>query len=237
MAGGPDNQIFSHNGWCINGFRFRTIQSENHLKTQNSGIVVQGDEEVENTQYHGQLTHIIVLQYLGRRYITLFKCEWFEVSSQNRGYREDRYGFISLNCDRRLKTNEPYILACQAGQVYFIKDVKNPSWHIVVKVSPRHVYDVPEEVSEEDIDGVNNEPYQGNEVRVATTLSTSNSKDVDELAPLTRYDIDGERLDATLFGEVEEQGPYNNVEEDLLTEDEVDSDNDDNLEELIEDDD
>lgn len=200
---------------------------------------MQGDQDAENTQYYGQLTHIIVLQYLGRRHVTLFKCEWFEVSSQHRGYREDRYGFVSLNFDRRLKTNEPYILGCQAGQVYFTKDMINSSWYTVVKVSPRHVYDVPyvEEVSEEEVDVVDNEAYQGNEVKVITKSSTSIPEDVDEVAPLTRCDIDGERLDATLFDEVEEQVAHNDAEEDLWTEDEIDFDCDDSIEELILDDD
>ena len=77
LARGPDKQVLTHNAWCINGFLFRTLQVERHLKTQNSGVVVQGDEETGNITYHGQLTDITVLQYIGRRHVTLFKCDWW----------------------------------------------------------------------------------------------------------------------------------------------------------------
>ncbi|MQL92771.1 hypothetical protein Taro_025403 [Colocasia esculenta] len=133
LARGPDKQVLTHHGWCINGFLFHTIQAERHFKTQNSRVVVQGDEETSNITYHGQLTDIIVLQYIGRRHVTLFKCAWFEVSSQARGYREDRYGFISLNFSRHLKTNEPYILACQAAQATSERNKVNRSKQEPVK--------------------------------------------------------------------------------------------------------
>jgi len=48
-----------------------------------------------------------------------------------------------------LRTNEPYVLASQAQQVYYVKDTKNPNWLIVVKTKSRDWYDMLEEVINE----------------------------------------------------------------------------------------
>ncbi|KAK7373662.1 hypothetical protein VNO80_07077 [Phaseolus coccineus] len=77
-----------------------------------------------------------------------------------RGYKEDKYGFILINTKRKLKTNEPYALASQAQQVYYVKDTKDPNWLVVVKTKSQDWYDMPEEsINEvcqenEDIDSV-----------------------------------------------------------------------------------
>ncbi|GMJ07994.1 hypothetical protein HRI_004468600 [Hibiscus trionum] len=48
---------------------------------------------------------------------------------------------------KHLRTQEPYILASQAEQVYYVKD---SNWQVVVKTKPRDLYDLPcEDVGEE----------------------------------------------------------------------------------------
>jgi hypothetical protein len=76
-----------------------------------------------------------------------------------------------------LKTNEPYVLASQAEQVYYVKDTKDPNWMVVVKTKPRDFYDMPEETT--------NEACQENE-EIGSMSFASN----DLVIPLDRSDLD-----------------------------------------------
>ena len=65
-------------------------------------------------------------------YNILIKCDWWDVSSK-RGHSIDKYGFFLINSNCKMRTNEPYVLASQAQQVYYVKDTKDPNWLVVVK--------------------------------------------------------------------------------------------------------
>jgi len=120
-----------------------------YLKSQNSGVLVKGDENAGNLDYFGILTDIIELIYSGGNNVILFKCDWSDVYSKGRGYKEDNNRFILINSKRKLKTNEPYVLASQVQQVYNVKDTKDPNWLVVVKTKPRDWYDMPKEAINE----------------------------------------------------------------------------------------
>ncbi|GMJ14849.1 hypothetical protein HRI_005154100 [Hibiscus trionum] len=54
------------------------------------------------------------------------------------------------NVTRKLRTQEPCVLASQAEQLYYVKDIKNSNWQVVVKTKPHDLYDLPcEDVGEE----------------------------------------------------------------------------------------
>nr|XP_009763602.1 PREDICTED: uncharacterized protein LOC104215487 isoform X2 [Nicotiana sylvestris]XP_009763603.1 PREDICTED: uncharacterized protein LOC104215487 isoform X2 [Nicotiana sylvestris]XP_009763604.1 PREDICTED: uncharacterized protein LOC104215487 isoform X2 [Nicotiana sylvestris] len=120
----PDNCVYCHKGYILNGFRFQTIESELYLKTQNSGVVVKSDEHTKNIDYYGKIREILDIHYMGNSVI-LFKCDWFEVPpqgrSQNRGYERDEYGFIRVDVTRLHYINDPFILGSQAQSVYYVK--------------------------------------------------------------------------------------------------------------------
>ncbi|KAK8659646.1 hypothetical protein V6N13_029843 [Hibiscus sabdariffa] len=48
-----------------------------------------------------------------------------------------------VNVTRQLRTKEPYVLASQAEQVYYVKDIKDLNWQVTVKTKPRDLYDLP----------------------------------------------------------------------------------------------
>ena len=60
----------------------------------------------------------------GTHKVVLFKCEWWDVHT-TRGVKEDMYGFIMINTTRKLSTDEPYVLASQAEQVYYVNDTQD----------------------------------------------------------------------------------------------------------------
>ena len=54
-----------------------------------------------------------------------------------RGIKMDEYGFVNVNCNRQLKTNEPFILATQAScALHAIVNV-NKDWHVARDVVQR----------------------------------------------------------------------------------------------------
>ena len=48
------------------------------------------------------------------------------------------YGFVSVNCNKQLKSNEPFILASLASQAFYAIHRVNKGWHLVLKSLPRY---------------------------------------------------------------------------------------------------
>ena len=92
----------------------------------NSGVCVKmtnyNDPE---SDYFGTLVEVIELEYHNpstkRTRIVLFKCDWFD---PQKGYGlkvHNEYGLVEINKKRRFSKYEPFILAQQAQQVYYIE--------------------------------------------------------------------------------------------------------------------
>jgi len=194
--------------------------------------------------YFGVLADIVELLY-GTHKVVLFKCEWWDVHT-SRGVKEDKYGFIMINTTRRLSTDEPYVLASQAEQVYYVNDTQDPKWCVVVKTKPRDYFDTPP-TDEEDATTKSSksspEACQENEV---ITVSNPNTIEDDE----TRI-LDTPQVEAEAEGVAMEGNPILHYEGNVEDEDEqqesesddseggeyIDSDDEDSeLEEEIDDD-
>ena len=118
--------------------------------TSYSGVCIKGTNfnEVES-DYYGRLIEILQLEYqrLPIKRIILFKCNWFDptVNVGMKVYKQ--YFLVDVNHKRKLSKDEPFILAMQAAQVYYVpysslrKDKSN--WFAVCKVKARPVIDVP----------------------------------------------------------------------------------------------
>ncbi|BAH91731.1 Os02g0530850 [Oryza sativa Japonica Group] len=139
LSRGPLKNITCFTGYDMNGFRYRTERRDSRRCTQNSGVMVLGDD----VEYYGVLTEILEIQYLGGRRVPLFRCNWVDVFNKDRGIRIDKYGLTSVNLQRLLQTDEPFVLASQAAQVFFVKDNQIKGWHLIEKMQPRDTYQVP----------------------------------------------------------------------------------------------
>nr|GMD65987.1 transposon protein, putative, CACTA, En/Spm sub-class, expressed [Ipomoea batatas] len=103
-----------------------------------------------------------------------------------------------VNITRKLQTDEPYVLASQAEQVYYVSDIKEPNWHVVVKTKSRNFYDLPDDVVED-------EPCQG-----------SNLEDDNNVTVLHKPDLDATTVEVS----------SSNINTMSIEEDESDSDGD-----------
>ncbi|XP_042942758.1 uncharacterized protein LOC122307433 [Carya illinoinensis] len=140
---GPERWVASYTACIINGKRFHTKQRELRRRTQNSGVLVTGDENTNNVDFYGVINEIVELHYMGWRRVYLFMCDWFDVGDPRRGVRVDNH-MTSINMDRIWYKDEPFVLACQASQCFYIKDIRAKGrWFVVQKYTNRNVYDIP----------------------------------------------------------------------------------------------
>ena len=135
--------VTSYEGYVINGFRFHTRRRQRNRKTQNSGVVVEGGTENGKKDFYGVLKEVIMLEYdaLKNRTspkVVLFKCRWFDVYNEGRGIKRDKLGGTLINVTRNLQTNEPFALACQIRQVFYIAAHNDLHWKWVINMNPRY---------------------------------------------------------------------------------------------------
>ena len=151
LARYPDNEVKRFKCYVLNGLKFRTKDSEANRKTQNSGVSVATEGGIT---YYDVLTDSIELNYSKKLRYVLFKCEWVDVDS-GRGYKTDKFGFPLVNFTRLIHKgdrliDEPYVLASQASQVFYVEDPRHKDWMVVVKTKARDVFDVGTGASSDD---------------------------------------------------------------------------------------
>ncbi|KAL4273495.1 hypothetical protein GQ457_13G017720 [Hibiscus cannabinus] len=190
LACGPDKRVFRYTSYLINGWRFNTKERDLQLKSQNSGVFVKGDESTGNLDYYGVLTDIIQLNYPGDNSVVLFKADWWDVYHKAR-FKEDKFGFSMVNVTRRLRTEEPYVLASQAEQVYYVKDIKDLNWQVAVKTKPRDLYDLP-------CEDVREEPCQENEGLGFRFQEFNVGNDDDDVVSLDRPQLGSTHIEKSL---------------------------------------
>ena len=197
LARYPDNEVKRFKRYVLNGLKFRIKDSEANRKTQNNGVSVATEGGIT---YHGVLTDIIELNYSEKLRYVLFKCEWVDVDS-GRGYKTDKFGFPLVNFTRLIHKgdrliDEPYVLASQASQVFYVEDPRHKDWMVVVKTKARDVFDVGTGASsDDDVDNFcKNVPYN---------ITIDNAHDVNDNLARTRRDVEGTIYETPLFVERE----------------------------------
>ncbi|XP_012846911.1 PREDICTED: uncharacterized protein LOC105966882 [Erythranthe guttata] len=155
LANGPIPHATKYNACIIGGYRYRVKSKDIHKKTQCSGVVVNADTlsfasakdkkpRSGNVSYYGVLTDIIDIQYTKDIQFLMFKCDWVD---NERGVKQDEFKFTLVNFnylmyERNLPTDEPFILATQSQQVWYIADPVESDWNVVVKMSRRDSFDI-----------------------------------------------------------------------------------------------
>ncbi|KAK4709718.1 hypothetical protein R3W88_004231 [Solanum pinnatisectum] len=151
LSRGPTKYSTHSDGYVINGYRFHVEDYDKKLRTQNCGVVVLGenDKDSENLDYYGVLIDVIELQFVMDRRVVLFRCNWFDVCDEIKGVKKDEYDFVSVNPARLLKTNEPFVLANQASQVFYANDNSNKGWKVAMKTQPRDSFEIVEQMDDD----------------------------------------------------------------------------------------
>ena len=84
---------------------------------------------------------IVELEYAGEpiKRVVLFKCEWFDPTRPTGTRKHNQYNIIEINHTKRYRGFDPFIIAQNARQVYFLPypGKCNKSWRVVIKTKPR----------------------------------------------------------------------------------------------------
>ncbi|KAK9993895.1 hypothetical protein SO802_023598 [Lithocarpus litseifolius] len=180
LACGSDALVAAYKGCIVNGVRFHTKDREHTRRTQNSGVFVSGEDGVTKTDYYGELRNVLELNCLGNNHVYLFECDWWD-TRDGTGMQRDKH-FTSVNTSRTWYHSDPFILACQASQVFYLNDTKlGSSWRMVQHMTHRNMYDIPtgiEKVHEENEEDNDDEVYQESEcIGVNATVQHENNED------------------------------------------------------------
>jgi hypothetical protein len=200
LSKGPDHQSRVFNRCFINGFFTSNDDIEKNLTTQNSGVVVKGDDNTDNMDWYGVIRKIVSLEFPSGKEVIMFRCDWYDVRASTRnkgiGYKKDQYGIIDIDTTRFQYVNDPYILGTQAEHVCYVKGVKKPEWCTVVRLKPRNLFAMPkgtEKENEGDID-VDSLDVGVEDMAVSCTYG--------ELKNLRRPLVEGESGDASVIDKV-----------------------------------
>ncbi|GJR92025.1 uncharacterized protein Tco_0216036 [Tanacetum coccineum] len=150
LSCGPLNSVNSYSGCMVNGYKFHTQTREENRTCQNSGVVVKGDHGSSMIDYFKILQEVLEVVYLGgNKRVLVFKCECFKVDNVNGLQVDKESGSTSVNTSRKWYVDQPYILASQAKQVFYVPDLKlGRNWYVVESNDPRTLYNVPVEGGE-----------------------------------------------------------------------------------------
>jgi len=102
------------------------------------------DNEEEETAYYGQIEDIWELNYLAFK-VPVFRCRWVKGA---KGVMKDPYGFTTVDLENVGYKEEPFVLAYQVSQVFYVPDTRNKKRHVVLP-GKRRVVGVENVVNEE----------------------------------------------------------------------------------------
>jgi len=124
LSMGPDTRVRHYESCIVGDVRYNTLARDEGRKTQNSAIMSTDTYDKETTEMYANITDIVQLQYISsfkdHRCVVLLCCRWYNLFSRIAKPRADDY-FKSINVKAAYQTNEPFILANQATQIFFWK--------------------------------------------------------------------------------------------------------------------
>ncbi|KAD6118922.1 hypothetical protein E3N88_10193 [Mikania micrantha] len=148
----PDNRVSSLKGCIVNGVKFIVKSRDDCRQTQNCGVTVPGVHNYVEDDYYGYLDEVIELSFIRDYSIILFKCTWFDTDRRRKHVIFEPH-FISIDTSRNAYKEDPFILANQAQQVFYVNDPLKPKSHrkIIERITHRHLWDIPENNNVEDL--------------------------------------------------------------------------------------
>lgn len=183
----PDDRYTSWQSCIVNGVRFRCKERDDKFTTQCSGVCV-GDENGEMI-YYGVLLEVLELDFILGRKVFMFRCRWYNTDPKGKRMVVD-HNLTSIDVTSNWYVDEPFILASQAQQVFYLNDLaRGKNWMVAQKVNHRNIYDV----SEHDEDEIStNDIFQEEESSELPPFQPT--EELPDMCLLVRDDIEPETL-------------------------------------------
>ncbi|CAH9102237.1 unnamed protein product [Cuscuta epithymum] len=134
----PKKKAKAYGGSYANGYKFHTREYGEGKRTSNWGVCVLGETSGDgHYDFYGMVDEIFVLRYKNNE-VTIFKGTWFDPTNGVRIH--EALGVIDVRHTSRLHPEDPFIMASQAQQVYYLTypTERLSDWLTVIKTKPRH---------------------------------------------------------------------------------------------------
>ncbi|CAM8944242.1 unnamed protein product [Rhodiola kirilowii] len=152
---GPTPTVYTWNAYDINGFCFHTKAQDDQTVMQNSGVTLVAETTLVSSvrdqnpiyapiNYFGVIEEIWELDYVKFR-VPIFKCKWVNNSS----VRTDEYGMTFADFRREGSKDEPFIMAEQARQVFYVRDPSDSNHFVVLHGKQQLTSDTSEDLAED----------------------------------------------------------------------------------------
>lgn len=165
LAKGPKFTIVTWQGYDINGYTFYTTDQDRKSTVQNSGVRIDAYDSHGSTagpsSYYGLVEEIWELDYVIFK-IPLFRCRWVQLP---RGVKVDKYGVTTVDLECVGYKDEPFVLARQVVQVFYVTDPANKKRHVVLQ-GKRRIVGVENVVDEEEYNQFDDLPPFGDGIRL-----------------------------------------------------------------------
>lgn len=154
LALGPNRSARRFSGYVVNGYRFHTKSRDSRCTTQNSGVFLSAEttsfasSKDENpivgaVNYYGSVEEIVKVDYWGVFAVVLFKCHWYQEE-------KDSFGLTKVNFNKLRNKSDPYVIASQVQQIFYVEDPTEKSVHYVIKKLPREWCDAEQQNGDEE---------------------------------------------------------------------------------------
>jgi len=94
---------------------------------------------VDIVTYYEVITQIILLDYHMFQ-IPIFMCNW--ANKGNGVKEEDGFTLVNLHLNQSVFLKDPYILASEAGQVFYSVEDDSSPWSVVMRALPRGYHEL-----------------------------------------------------------------------------------------------
>nr|CAE02388.2 OSJNBb0080H08.15 [Oryza sativa Japonica Group] len=123
LARGPSGSIATFQGYEINGYTFYTRAQDMKSTNQNSAVHVDAmGHDGTTATYYGAIEDIWELDY-GPLKVPLFRCQWVRLTGG--GVMIDDSGMTTVDLNKVGYSDEPFVLANDVTQVFFVKDMSS----------------------------------------------------------------------------------------------------------------
>lgn len=153
LSQGAEHNLMTYEAYDINGYTFYTEEKDMKRDYQNSGVAMESYAGNDKNRYYGRIEEIWELSYVGEK-VPMFHVRWAKSV-----LKEDRYFTTMVIHEAKSKTaganitvkNEPWVLACQVDQCFFITDPSKTS-RVVVRRGKRNIIGMDGVANEQDFD-------------------------------------------------------------------------------------
>jgi hypothetical protein len=129
LSQGAEHCLMTYQAYDINGYTFYTDEKESNCDYQNSGVTMEAYTGDVKQRYYGRIEETWELSYAGEK-VPMFRVRWAK-----NVVKEDRYFTTMVIPEAISKTaganvtmkNEPWVLASQVDQCFFITDLTKPT--------------------------------------------------------------------------------------------------------------